>query len=259
MAKSKSLRLSTRFEGLSPGFERYQTFLRNVVMDHSPSRIEEHGEKPGMIQTIKYYLSKPVAALLSSETNMKPGLAECIEIVFRGGARIRDWTTVSFEIIFHARGTSLPFPSESLPYPSLIKAFDAKGEHMEWKVDDSRFADLRDALQHGFSHAEAKEIMLHFRNRILWMRALLAPCEDARLSLLSYIQEAFHAELHQTPPPHDPKEWDAYCHLCLCKKRECKIFTKQWETAMLQTRVQPWTKLYERHGRLFRDWGVAPH
>lgn len=260
MAKSKLMRMSTRFDGLSPQFERYKTFLRNVVMGRSPSHIEEHGDKPGLIQTVKYYLSKPAAALLFYETDMKQSSANCFEVVFRGGARVRDWAAIRSEIIFHEREISEPSPSERLPYPFFVKGRDKKGECCtEWKMDEERFVDLRDALQHGFSYAEVREIMLHFRNQIFWMRAVLTPCDEARLRLLTYIQEAFHAEICQLPPPHDPKEWDAYCHLTLCKKRECRTFTGRWETTLLQTRVQPWTKLYKRHEQLFRDWGVAPH
>lgn len=258
MSDDKSLRLRTEFSGISPRFKGYLPFLQNVVMDSFPTFVADSDPKPGYQQEVIYRILQPTARLLSRGTKLNCGSSECVDVIFRGGACVRDWADVHCTIVQHKKYSGSPIQSYALGRPYLLEAEEDPHYTLWWKVDKPEYMDLRDAVQHGFSDVEAEHLMLHFRRRMMWLRAMLIPCDTARLSMLMYFQNALSAELMGEYHMHDPKEWDAYCHISLCKNPECTSFAKPWDKVMLQTRVTKWMKLYERHEKLFRAAGVMP-
>ena len=258
MADDKALRLRTEFAGGSPRFEGYRPFLRNVVMDGSPAYVAENDSKPGRLQEVLYRVLQPTIRLLSHDTKLSFGTSECVDIIFRGGAGVRDRTDVHCTIVQRKKYSEPLVQSHLLGSPYLAEAEGDPKYNLWWKADKPEYMDLRDAVQHGFSDTEAERLMLHFRRRMMWLRAMLIPCDMARFTLLVYFQNALSAELLDEHQSHDPKEWEAYCHVSLCKNPECTSFAKPWDKVMLQTRVAKWMKLYERHEKLFRAAGIQP-
>lgn len=253
----KNIRLSTNFNGIGPQLERYRSFLRNVVLESSPLTVDELGPKPGVLQKVVYRLSHSVIPVCSLGTNFSPGSSRCVDVIIRGGAGIHHWRDITFQLSRY-QTLSGDVISQSLGSPFFVDVVGNPDHTMEWKADKEKYMDLRDAIQHGFSSAKAETLMLHFRRRMLWLRALLVPCDDARLRMEYYFQNALSAELAKTAVPHDPKEWEAYCHLSLCENKECTFFTKLWDNILLQTSVSTWMKLFKRHEDLFREWSILP-
>lgn len=251
-------RMATNFDGTSSRVERYRSFLRNVVIDGSPFSVQEHNPKPGMLQNVVYRLPQERARLCSQGTEFSPGSSQCVDVIFRGGAGIRDRKSMTFEIVRYSKLSDGFVVTQPMGSPFFMDIVGNPDHTMEWKVDKEQYMDLRDAIQHGFSVEEAETLMLHFRRRILWLRALLVPCDDARQGIEDYIRNALSAELAKTPVPHDPKEWEAYCHISLCDSKVCKFFAAQWDHVLLQTRVSAWTKLYDRYKELFHAWSIKP-
>ncbi|MEK7465477.1 MAG: hypothetical protein AAB631_01745 [Patescibacteria group bacterium] len=258
MAKSAP-RLISQFPGLSESFNRYRSFLSRVVMDFAPTHISEHGTASGMIQTIAYNLPQPVARYLSQGTNLHIGFSNRIDVIIRGGIEATDWRNIHFEIVLKTQDSPQP-KSTPQPYPLLFKKVGPEAE-MEFLTDKTQFQNLHDAIQHGFSIPTAQEIMRHFHSKMLWVRALLTDCDTARLRIIEYMQTTLQTEslAGQNPvvvTPHDPREWDAYCHLSFCHGGECKAFVMEWDSTLVQTRVSRWVQLYQKREKLFRAWGI---
>lgn len=257
MARS-SHKLTSQFSGLSPSFQRYREFLSRVVMDFAPTHISEHGKASGALQTVAYSLPRPVACYLADGTDFRIGLANRADIIVRGGAQIIDWASMHIEIVLYTKKDAPQLKSLPQPHPLLFKKTGV-GAELLFLTDETRFQDLRDAVQHGFSVPTAQEIMHHFHPKIMWMRALLADCDTARLRMIEYVQSALRAECEQAPcAPHHPREWDAYCHLALCRGGECRSFAREWDNTFIQTKIFRWMELYEKREKLFRSWGIHP-
>jgi len=255
----KMLNLITSFDGASPRLSLYKEFFRNVVMEGSPFQIKELGARPGDIQEVHYRLARDAVLLCSFGTPYTPDKSACVDITFEGGATVYDWKKFHYTLVHRPKLPSEMIETKKLGSPFFTELVGNPDYTMMWQADRERFMDLRDAIQHGFSAQEASSLMIHFRRRVLWAKAALIPCKEARQHLIYYFQNAFCFELAKSgQPPHAPREWEAYCHVTLCPAPGCKKFANHWENILLQTKVYSWMKLYSQYENRFREWGIVP-